>query len=236
MSGAAAGAARRPLLDMAPAVAYVTSPRLRNMEECGVPVTEAKGGDVKQLALRVTDHDSWLGTVHICTDADDPAHDTPTCRDIRASQGFWSVRRDTVRGVAPPEICGESGAGPRNRCYERARHLWREVQKNADAFYEPGRFTTFPGYEWSANPNGRGHLHRNVIFRGDAVPEWGGSAVEMQHRPERLWEWLERPTRSAASRTTCPSASRASGRGAPTPPTTSATPCGPACGWRRNTA
>ena len=41
------------------------------------------------------------------------------------------------------------------------------------------------------HPDGYGHLHRNVIFRGDAVPEWGGSAVEMENRPERLWEWLE---------------------------------------------
>ena len=30
-----------------------------------------------------------------------------------------------------------------NKCYERARHLWREIQRNADAFNEPGVFTTF---------------------------------------------------------------------------------------------
>ena len=78
-----------------------------------------------------------------------------------------------------------------NKCYDRARHLWHEIQRNADAFNEPGRFTTFPAYEWTANPPGYGHLHRNVIFRGQDVPEWGGSSVEMENRPERLWEWLE---------------------------------------------
>ena len=100
----------------------------------------------------------------------------------------------TARGRRPPEICGESGIGPQNRCYERSRHLWHEVQQNADDFYEPGRFTTFPAYEWTATPRvGRGavHLHRNVIFNGRSVPEWGGSAVEMQNRPERLWVWLQ---------------------------------------------
>ena len=160
----------------------------------GDTVTKSDGTVLRLRApldfMAVTDHDIWLGTVHICDDADDPAYDTPTCRDLRANRWF-GYREYGVRGRRPPEICGESGMGPQNRCYERARHLWREVQKNADAFYEPGRFTTFPAYEWTANPPGYGHLHRNVIFRGDDVPEWGGSSVEMQNRPERLWEWLE---------------------------------------------
>ena len=81
----------------------------------------------------------------------------------------------------------------RNRCYERSRHLWEEIQENADAFHEPGRFTTFPAYEWTATPRipgGAVHLHRNVIFNGRDVPAWGGSAVEMENRPERLWKWL----------------------------------------------
>ena len=80
---------------------------------------------------------------------------------------------------------------PENRCYERSRHLWEEIQENADAFYEPGRFTTFPAYEWTATPRvpgGAVHLHRNVIFNGRDVPAWGGSAVEMENRPEPLIE------------------------------------------------
>jgi hypothetical protein len=142
--------------------------------------------------MAVTDHDVWLGEVHLCEDVNDPAYNTPTCRDIRANQGFSRLYTQYgTRGRRPPEICGQSGIGSQNKCYERARHLWHEIQKNADAFYQPGKFTTFPGYEWTANPPGYGHLHRNVIFRGSAVPEWGGSSVEMQNRPERLWEWLE---------------------------------------------
>ena len=142
--------------------------------------------------MAVTDHDAWLGEVHLCEDITDAAYDTPTCRDVRANQGFGQLYfSHGVRGLRPPEICGESGIGPQNKCYERSTHLWHEIQENADAFYEPGTFTTFPAYEWTGQPPGVGHLHRNVIFRGDAVPEWGGSAVEMQNRPERLWEWLD---------------------------------------------
>ena len=158
-------------------------------------------GSVHQLRtpldfMAVTDHDHTLGEVHLCEDADDPAYDTPTCRGIRANRMTFTGQRAqyTARGRRPPEICGESGIGPQNRCFERSRHLWHEVQQNADDFYAPGRFTTFPAYEWTATPRVAGgavHLHRNVIFNGRSVPEWGGSAVEMQNRPERLWVWLQ---------------------------------------------
>ena len=142
--------------------------------------------------MAVTDHDAWLGEVQSCLDVDDVAYDTRSCRTIRANQGFGELYGKYGRqGMRPPEICGESTIGPENRCYERSRHLWNEIQKNADAFYQPGTFTTFAAYEWTGQPPSVGHLHRNVIFRGQAIPEWGGSAVEMQNRPERLWEWLE---------------------------------------------
>ena len=142
--------------------------------------------------MAVTDHDAWLGEVQLCEDVDDSAYDTPTCRNVRANQGFAQLYITYGRrGLRPPDICGENGIGSQNKCYECSTHLWHEVQKNADAFYQPGTFTTFPAYEWTGTTLSMGHLHRNVIFRGGAVPEWGGSAVEMQNQPERLWEWLE---------------------------------------------
>ena len=175
------------------------SPALAYRFGRGESVTKADGS-VHQLRtpldfMAVTDHDHTLGEVHLCEDAADPAYDTDTCRGIRDNRMTFTGQRQqyTARGRRPPEICGESGMSAENRCYERSRHLWHEVQENADAFYEPGRFTTFPAYEWTATPRVAGgavHLHRNVIFNGRAVPEWGGSAVEMQNRPERLWEWL----------------------------------------------
>jgi Protein of unknown function (DUF3604) len=35
-------------------------------------------------------------------------------------------------------------------------------------------------------------LHRNVIFRSTTAPDVIASAVELNNRPERLWDWLER--------------------------------------------
>ena len=159
---------------------------------------EVNTADGRVLRLRVpldfmavTDHDIWLGTVHLCLDESDAAYDTPTCEQVRANAWFGYGDFES-RGRVPADICGqnEPTMSADNKCYERARHQWHEVQRNADTFNEPGRFTTFPAYEWTANPPGFGHLHRNVIFRGDAVPEWGGSSVAMENRPERLWKWL----------------------------------------------
>jgi hypothetical protein len=163
--------------------------------------------------MAVTDHDLWLGEIHLCEDVNDSAYNTPACRNLRGIRtsgpgpddfGFgitlgrfartlesgWRSRIGET-ATRPPDICGESGFSPDNKCYERSKHLWHEIQRNADAFYQPGTFTTFPAYEFTAQPAGIGHLHRVVIFRGEQVPEWGGGTAEMGHKPERLWEWLD---------------------------------------------
>ena len=174
----------------------------------GEAISRAEGGARAQLRvpldfMAVTDHDVFLGELQLCEDANSAAYDTPTCRGLReirvsgpprdtlSPRPEWSTLSTWRFGIRSPDVCGGSGIGPQNRCYERARDLWHEIQRIADAFYEPGRFTTFTAYEWTGNPPGGGHLHRNVIFRGEQIPEWGGAATEMQHMPERLWEWLE---------------------------------------------
>ncbi len=40
--------------------------------------------------------------------------------------------------------------------------FWQEINDVADKFYEPGKFLTFPGYEWSAYESMGGH--RNVYY------------------------------------------------------------------------
>ena len=80
---------------------------------------------------------------------------------------------------------------------EQRRSIWRRVVDRAEAYNEPGRFTTFAGYEWSSggSVNGVfGNLHRVVIFRdgpeatGDLVPF---SAADSRN-PEDLWAYLAR--------------------------------------------
>jgi hypothetical protein len=48
------------------------------------------------------------------------------------------------------------------------RGAWKESYEAADEANEPGKFTAFIGFEWTSNTGGN-NLHRNVIFRENAL-------------------------------------------------------------------
>lgn len=71
------------------------------------------------------------------------------------------------------------------------RSVWDRVIDIASNYNEPGKFTTFNGYEWSSAPDGN-NLHRVVIFRDgpDKVKQiLPFSAFDSIH-PEDLWDFL----------------------------------------------
>ena len=77
-----------------------------------------------------------------------------------------------------------------NLSQEFKRDIWSEVINEAERHYQPGKFTTFVGYEYSATKGGM--AHRNVMFSGS--PKQTGliipfSAFESQD-PEDLWKFL----------------------------------------------
>ena len=77
--------------------------------------------------------------------------------------------------------------------YEFAQSAWHKTVAAADKYYQPGEFTTFIGYEWSAWGAQRNSLHRVVIFNGDSegilsIKPFSGMD---SNQPERLWAFLE---------------------------------------------
>ena len=69
---------------------------------------------------------------------------------------------------------------------------WRTITDLADKHYEPGKFTAFIGWEWSAIPAGA-NLHRIIVTDGNAqqaqqFDPWGG---DQSPYPEDIWPWLE---------------------------------------------
>src|SRR5215471_12849590 len=68
--------------------------------------------------------------------------------------------------------------------------IWKENIKAANDNNQPGKFTAFCSYEWTAMPNNM-NLHRNIFFRDCAkIPQMPFSALDSYH-PEDLWKWMD---------------------------------------------
>lgn len=70
------------------------------------------------------------------------------------------------------------------------RSAWEATVEAAQRHNDPGTFTTFVGYEYTAAGPARENMHRNVIFR-DAGPTTLPFNSQDSQNPEDLWDWLD---------------------------------------------
>ncbi|RZV50515.1 MAG: DUF3604 domain-containing protein [Deltaproteobacteria bacterium] len=154
--------------------------------------------------VAATDHAEFLGELRVCTVPGHPGFDSEFCADYREQ---IETARNADR-IAPPgsplpdvffeigvllidpsptrlSICGTNDED----CIAEASVLWDDERAAAEEFYDRCTFTTFVGYEWTGNPGGN-NIHRNVIFRTDAVPELPMSYMDAP-TPQALWASLE---------------------------------------------
>ena len=171
---------------------------------------DADGQPMPQLRLArpldfaaVTDHAELFGEPTICT--------TPACRATTrrlhdlpalAAAGVLSDEQplDEQRGAA----CASASAARTARAASPPR-----ARRGARCGTPPRRpttaaaactFTTFVGYEWTGGP-GSNNIHRNVLFRNDAVPGLPISYFE-EPQPQELWRALRRECPPADRRAT----------------------------------
>ena len=177
-----------------PADAY----RFARGEPLGVQPFDADGHALRHLRLTrpldfaaVTDHAELFGELTVCQTPGAPGYDALPCIIYRhwPRLAFFLANSQVSNSTAPRRFafCGADG----NVCRTAARTPWRVVQDAAEGAYDRTgacRFTTFVGYEWTGAP-GSNNIHRNVIFRGDAVPDLPVTYVEAP-RPEELWQQL----------------------------------------------
>ncbi len=158
----------------------------------------AKGGTIKHAAgfdmklnsgpldfLAVTDHSEYLGVLQAIDTASDPYSKVPYGKDL------FSTDQAKVT-AAFRKFADTLDQGKRMDDFKDLRTVksaWHDIIESAKRNYEPGKFTTLVGYEFTSAPGGR-NLHRNVIFQGDKVPELPYTALESQN-PEDLWNWME---------------------------------------------
>ncbi|MDH3686599.1 MAG: DUF3604 domain-containing protein [Myxococcales bacterium] len=171
----------------------------------------------------VTDHAEFFGEFHICTvppaDPEDPAapYNNEFCEDYRAT-AFGNRNVLTTPGPIISQRTFGNFARPLRAniperhpfcldspdCAASSNLIWQESQDAAQLANDPCAFTALNAYEWTrVRPDpaidiGGTILHRNVIFRGDAVPANPISVFEAP-RIELLWDRLQQECRDAGT-------------------------------------
>jgi hypothetical protein len=130
--------------------------------------------------MAVTDHAENMGLFNEMEKPDSAFANSKPGQYIKQEgpKGFWQFAQLVIEGKPIPEFDTRPAL----------QAAWHQAIDAANRNYQPGRFTTFIGYEWTSHGEQR-NLHRNVIFRGDRAP-YPFSAVDSQ-APEELWSYLE---------------------------------------------
>lgn len=158
----------------------------------------AKGGTIKHALgfdmklnsgpldfLAVTDHSEYLGVLPAIDTEGDPYAKVPYAKDLFSTDttkvyaAFRKFSEALRTGKRMPEFAD----------LRTVKTAWHDTIEAAKRNYEPGKFTTLVGYEFTSAPDGR-NLHRNVIFSEDKAPELPFTALESQN-PEELWKWMD---------------------------------------------
>lgn len=120
-----------------------------------------------------------------------------TMRDEESSGNFYKeVMAKKPIGTSPDPVKNQvSRASERSPLGDTSvveGSAWKQTIKAAEQHYEPGKFTSLIGWEWTSTPTGA-NLHR-VIF----TPDGAGKASQFlpfgsdqSEYPEDLWRWLE---------------------------------------------
>ncbi|MFZ1741518.1 MAG: DUF3604 domain-containing protein, partial [Pontixanthobacter sp.] len=156
----------------------------------GETIRHASGYDIKLKGgaldfYAVTDHAEYMGVLPAM---DDPG--SPLSKIDYAADMFSTVRQKILEAFGRVFVSMHSAERIPEMYDENVmRTSWSEIQNSTDRYYEPGKFTTFNGYEFTSGPDDQ-NLHRIVLFRGKTVPDLPFNTFNSPN-PEKLWDWLD---------------------------------------------
>ena len=131
--------------------------------------------------VMLSDHAEFLGSIGACLDESSPAYPDPECQDYRDALEFDALPAEARQvylefnvllaippdGARYPTLCGPDGV----YCVDAGMDVWGGIVRAAEDAYDRTdmcEFTSFSGYEWTGAPGAK-NLHRNVMFRSEAV-------------------------------------------------------------------
>jgi hypothetical protein len=139
--------------------------------------------------VAVSDHAEFIGEMYSTQVPGAKGGDNPMLEELRNLQTVDEQRAWYVKYVVNNMRSENPGHPPFYAGPETTRSAWQDVQLEAVRDnYQPGRFTTLAGFEWTASVNA-GNMHRNVIFRDLNVPDMPLSALDTNDE-EKLWDWM----------------------------------------------
>jgi hypothetical protein len=147
--------------------------------------------------LVVADHAEYMGVAARILAGDPGVTASPT------AQGFLGLMSQGREAEAYALLAGQLEAGqpdPVLASPEQRRAAWSQIIDAAERHYDPGRFTTLIGWEWSGAPSGAS-LHRVVMLREgrDVASRFLPFSALDAARPEDLWAWLDATSTSAGA-------------------------------------
>ncbi len=139
--------------------------------------------------VAITDHAEFLGEMYSTFTEGAPGHDSERVKQLRGLTELKERQAWFMKYVAG----NNRGDNPKHPDFyegpETTKSAWKDVVvAAAEKNNQPGKFTAFIAFEWSAAPQGA-NLHRNVIFRDANVPDLPMSFYEIG-REDGLWDWL----------------------------------------------
>ena len=143
--------------------------------------------------MAVTDHAEYMGIMMQMQDQDSPLSKLEIAKGVNSPDDEVSLK--TFRRIGMSMATKQ----PFEELLDEdiMKSTWQRIVETADRHYDPGRFTTFPAYEWTSSPlkllakeRYSEKLHRNVIYKGGKVSGIPFSAFHSQD-PEDLWKWMD---------------------------------------------
>lgn len=144
--------------------------------------------------VAVTDHGMYLGMMAQLAREDSPYADhwmAPLLRNATNREGANAAIQGFVKYVVGRRST-EADPNQEDELDDRdvVQSAWQKTIDAAERHNDPGNFTTFIGYEFTATGPAAENLHRNVIFRSSNVPKQIHVSLDSLN-PEDLWAWMD---------------------------------------------
>ncbi|MGI9323895.1 MAG: DUF3604 domain-containing protein [Pseudomonadales bacterium] len=136
----------------------------------------------------VTDHGTYLGMLPAMYDEDSDVFNHPAAIATRNASN--PVERRSAFDALLPRIGGQLTEEDDLLNLGIVKNAWQDIVASAERYNDPGRFTTFIGYEYTTSGPEFENLHRNVIFEGSKHPDMPFSRLSSTN-PEDMWDWLD---------------------------------------------